>query len=448
MALSGLQIFKLLPKTNCKECDFPTCMAFAMQLAAGKTELDKCPYVTDEAKAELGQASAPPVRKVTIGAGDMAVTVGEETVMFRHEKRFEHLPGLGVMITGDMDDGQVDSLLEQLKQQEFNYVGQTLRPRVAAIRADDGARLASLAARADEQSGAALILISEDAVALKAAAGPLKEKKPLLYCATESNFDDVAAVAKELDVPFAIKADSLDKLAELGQKAIDGEFKEVVLDPSSGTLGDVVMNQTLVRRAAVKQTFRALGFPTIGFPCDMTGDKMLEAVYAAAFVAKYAGFVILSDLDPARVMPLLYLSQNIYTDPQRPMQMDEGVYPVNDPKEDSPIIVTTNFSLTYFTVSSEVEASKVPAWLCIMDVEGQSVLTAWAAGKFVADAIAPFLKKSGIGDKAPHKKVIIPGYVAQISGELEAELGEDWSVQVGVREAADIPKYLRQWSAN
>ena len=310
------------------------------------------------------------------------------------------------------------------------------------------AKLAALVAKADEKAGAAIIIMHDDAAALKAAAEPIKDKKPLLYAATEANFDAVAAVAKELDVPFAIKADSLDALAELGQKALDGDFKEVVLDPASSSLGDVLLDQTLIRRAAIKKTFRALGFPTIGFPCNMTDDKMLEAVYASVFVAKYAGFVILSDLDPARVLPLLYLSQNIYTDPQRPMQMDQGVYPINDPGPDSPILVTTNFSLTYFTVSSEVEASKVPAWLCIMDVEGQSVLTAWAAGKFVADAIAPFLKKSGIEEKAPHKKVIIPGYVAQISGELDEELGDGWEVQVGVREAADIPKFLRQWSAN
>ncbi len=448
MALSGLQIFKLLAKTNCKECGFPTCMAFAMQLAAGKTELDKCPYVSDEAKAALGEASAPAVRKVTVGAGDLAVTVGEETVMYRHEKRFENMPGIGVMITDEMDDAQVDGLLGQLKEQQFNYVGRTLRPRVAAVKAADGAALAALAAKVDAGSGAALVLMHDDAGVLQAAAGPLKDKKPLLYAATEANFDAVAGVANELEVPFVIKSDSFDKLAGLGQKALDGGFKEVMLDPASGSLGDVLMDQTLIRRAAIKKTLRALGFPTIGFPCNMTDDKMLEAVYAAVFVAKYAGIVILSDLEPARTLPLLYLGQNIYTDPQKPMQMEQGVYPLNEPGPESPILVTTNFSLTYFTVSSEVEASKVPAWLCIMDVEGQSVLTAWAAGKFVADAIAPFLKKSGIGEKAPHKKVVIPGYVAQISGELEEELGDGWQVQVGVREAADIPKFLRQWSAN
>lgn len=447
MALSGLQIFKLLAKTNCKECGFPTCMAFAMQLAAGKAELDKCPYVSDEAKAALGEASAPPVRKVTIGAGDLAVTVGEETVMYRHEKRFENMPGIGVMITGEMGETEVDNLIGQLKEQQFNYVGRTLRPRVAAVKAAGGAALAALAAKVDAGSGAALVLMNDDAAALKVAATPLKDRKPLLYAATEDNFDAVAAVARELEVPFAIRAASLDKLAELGQKALDGDFKEVVLDPASSSLGDVLMDQTLIRRAAIKKTFRALGFPTIGFPCSMTDDRMLEAVYAAVFVAKYTGIVILSDLEPARTLPLLYLGQNIYTDPQKPMQMEEGVYPVNEPGPESPILVTTNFSLTYFTVSSEVEASKVPAWLCIMDVEGQSVLTAWAAGKFVADAIAPFLKKSGIEEKAPHRKVVIPGYVAQISGELEEELGEGWQVQVGVREAADIPKFLRQWSA-
>jgi len=448
VALSGLQIFKLLAKTNCKECGFPTCMAFAMQLAAGKAELDKCPYVSDEAKAALGEASAPPVRKVTVGSGDMAVTVGEETVMYRHEKRFEHMPGLGVLITDEMDDAQVDSLLTQLKKTEFNYVGQNLRPRMAAVKAADAGKLAALAAKAVEIAGAAVVIMSDDPAALKSAAEPIKDHKPLLYAATEANFDAVAAVAKELDVPFVIKADTLDKLAELGQKALDGDFKEVVLDPTPATLGDVLMESTLIRRAAVKKTFRALGFPTIGFPCLMTDDKMLEAVYASVFVAKYTGFIILSDLDPARVMPLLYLGQNIYTDPQKPMQMEQGIYPINEPTSDSPILVTTNFSLTYFTVSSEVEGSRVPAWLCVMDVEGQSVLTAWAAGKFVADAIAPFLKKSGIDEKAPHKKVIIPGLVAQISGELDEELGDGWEVQVGVREAADIPKFLRQWNAN
>ena len=210
----------------------------------------------------------------------------------------------------------------------------------------------------------------------------------------------------------------------------------------SANLQDALRDQTYIRRAAIKKKFRALGFPTISFPCRMTDDPMLKTVFAGVFVAKYAGIIVIDTIDPAQVLPLLILSQNIYTDPQRPMQMDQGIYPINDPGPDSPLLITTNFSLTYFTLAGEVEASKVPTWLLVMDTEGQSVLTSWAAGKFVADAIAIFVKKSGIDEKINHRKIIIPGYVAQISGELEEELA-DWEVVVGVREAADVPRYLR-----
>jgi len=445
VALSGLQIFKLLAKTNCKDCGFPTCMAFAMQLAAGKAELDKCPHVTDEVKAELGEASAPPVRKVTIGSGDYAVSVGEETVLYRHEKRFENPPGIAVYVGDDTDDSAFEQKLETFKTQEFERVGQVLRAKMFAIESADAGRLADRAKKASD-TGAAVVLMSEDAAALKQAAEPIKAKKPLLYAATAENFDQVSAAAKELNVPFAITAPDLDQLAELGQKAIDGDFKEVVLDPMSANLKDALRDQTYIRRAAIKKKFRALGFPTIAFPCKMTDDKNLQVVYAGVFVAKYAGIIVLDTSDPGHLMPLLVLAQNIYTDPQRPMQMDQGVYPLNDPSEDSPVLLTTNFSLTYFTVAGEIEASKVPTWLLVMDTEGQSVLTSWAAGKFVADAIAPFVKKSGIEEKIKHRKIVIPGYVAQISGELEEELS-DWEVVVGVREAADVPRYLRQMTS-
>lgn len=446
MALSGLQIFKLLPKTNCKDCGFPTCMAFAMQLASGKAELSQCPHVSAEAAAELGEAAAPPVRKVTIGSGDFAVVLGEETVLYRHEKRFEHPPGLAILVDDSVDDAAFQQCLDTFKAQEFERVGQVLRAKLFAIESADAAKLAARVKKAADETGAGIVVMSDDPAALKAAAEPIKGQKPLLYAATAATFDAVSAAAKELGVPFAIKAATLDELSELGEKCVAGDFKEVVLDPMSANLQDALRDQTFIRRAAVKKKFRALGFPTIAFPCRMTDDPMLKTVFAGVFVAKYAGVIVVDTIDPAQIMPLLILAQNIYTDPQRPMQMDQGIYPINDPGPDSPLLITTNFSLTYFTLAGEVEASKVPTWLLVMDTEGQSVLTSWAAGKFVADAIALFVKKSGIDEKITHRKIIIPGYVAQISGELEEELG-DWEVVVGVREAADVPRYLRGLNA-
>jgi acetyl-CoA decarbonylase/synthase complex subunit gamma len=442
LALSGLQIFKLLPKTNCKDCGQPTCMAFAMQLASGKAELSQCPHVSPEAAAELGEAAAPPVRKVTIGSGDMAVVLGEETVLYRHEKRFEHPPGIAILVDDSVDDAAFQASLDTFKAQVFERVGQQLRAKLFAIESADAGKLAARVKKASDETGAGIVIMSDDPAALKAAAEPIKDNKPLLYAATAATFDAVSAAAKELGVPFAIKAATIDELAELGEKCVAGDFKEVVLDPMSANLQDALRDQTYIRRAAIKKKFRAVGFPTIAFPCRMTDDPMLKTVFAGIFVAKYAGIIVIDTLDPAQVLPLLILSQNIYTDPQRPMQMDQGIYPINDPTPDSPVLITTNFSLTYFTLAGEVEASKVPTWLLVMDTEGQSVLTSWAAGKFVADAIAIFVKKSGIDEKVNHRKIIIPGYVAQISGELEEELA-DWEVTVGVREAADVPRYLR-----
>jgi acetyl-CoA decarbonylase/synthase complex subunit gamma len=417
-------------------------MAFAMQLAAGKAELSQCPHITPEVAAELGEAAAPPVRKVTVGFGENAVVVGEETVLYRHEKRFEHPPGLAVLVDDSVDDGAFQGYLDTFETQQFDRVGQTLRIKLFAVESSDAAKLAERVNKADA-AGAGVVIISDDPAALKAAAEPIKAHKPLLYAATAETYDAVSAAAKELNVPFTIKAAGLDALSELGEKLVAADVKEAVLDPMSANLADALREQTYIRRAAIKKKFRALGFPTIAFPCKLTDDPLLKTVYAGVMVAKYAGIIVVDTMDPAQVLPLLILAQNIYTDPQRPMQMDQGVYPINDPGPDSPVLITTNFSLTYFTVAGEIEGSKVPTWLLVMDTEGQSVLTSWAAGKFVADAIAPFVRKSGIEEKVSHRNLIIPGYVAQISGELEEELS-DWQITVGVREAADVPRYLRQ----
>lgn len=446
MALTGIEIFKQLPKTNCKECGLPTCLAFAMSLAAGKGELSQCPYVSEAAKEALSAASAPPIRPVKIGSGAGAVTVGGETVEFRHEKTFINKPPLAVLVTTAMGDAEVEAKVKMLDTLKFDRVGLVLKPEMAAVK-DAGGGAAKFEALVRKVLGVVacpLILISEDMAALAAGAAACGDNKPLLYAATPENADAMAALAKEKGCPVAAKADGLDALAQLTEKLAAAGLKDIVIDSGARTLKKVFEDQVVIRRAALRKLFRPLGYPTIAFPCEMTDDPMMEALAAAALIAKYAGIVVLSDLKGETVFPLLLERMNIFTDPQRPMATDQGIYPIGAPDENSPVLITTNFSLTYFIVAGEIEASRVPSWLLIIDSEGLSVMTAWAAGKFVADAIAPFVKKSGIEEKVRHRKIIIPGYAAQISGELEEELA-GWEIMIGPREAAHLAAYLKNW---
>lgn len=449
MGLTGIQIYKMLPQTNCKDCGEPTCLAFAMKLAAGKAELAACPYVSDEAKEKLAEASAPPIRVVTLGQGDAAHKVGGETVKYRHEKTFVNPTGIAVALTNEAAADVVDAELKLLNEIGFERVGLTLKPDYAFLwdQKKDQASFLELVKKAAGATEKGLIVSSEDLDTLKAAAEVLNGKKFAVHAATQDTADAFVQMAKDYGCAVVAKGDSLEGLAAVGEKFVAAGLKEVLLDTGWKGLRDTLTANIAIRRAALDKKFRALGFPTIAFPCAMTDHKELQAAYAAALMDKYAGVVVLSTLDPAVTLPLLVNRLNVYTDPQRPMTMDQGIYAINDPGPQSPVIITTNFALTYFVVSAEVEGSRVPTWLLIMDTEGMSVLTAWSAGKFVADAMAPFVKKSGIAEKVGHKKIVIPGYVAQLSGEFEEELGEGYEVVIGPREAADIPKFLKDYAA-
>ena len=446
MALTGIQIFKLLPKTNCKECGDPTCLAFAMKLAAGKVELSLCPYVSEEAKAELEVASAPPIRPVTIGVGDRALKVGGETVMFRHEKRFDNAPGFAILVNDTMDEAEVNARLERC-QLEYERVGLILRPELVAIKCESGdaGKFAGLVEKVKQGSDCSIILMSDNPDILAEGLKACADRKPLLYAATEENAERVAGLAKESSCPIAVKAADLEKLVELTTKLTEAGVNDMVLDSGARTLRQAFEDQVIIRSAPLTKQFRPLGFPTIVFPCEMTDDPMKEAVIASVFVAKYAGIIVLSDFQGESLFPLLVERMNIYTDPQRPLATTEGIYEINNPDENSPVLITSNFSLTYFIVSGEMENSKIPSYLLVKDTEGLSVMTAWAAGKFVADAIGPFVKKCGIEDKVKHHKLIIPGYAASESGGLEEEL-PGWEILVGPREGSLIPAYLKTWN--
>ncbi len=445
MGLTGIQIFKLLPKTNCKECGVPTCLAFAMNLAAGKAELSACPYVSEEARAILSEAAAPPIRPLAIGSGENVVKIGGETVLFRHEKTFVNKPGLAILISDAMPETEINGRLKRFKELKYERVGLTLRPEMVAVKNESGdsEKFVALIKKVKTETDAVLILMSDKAEALTAGVKASADRVPLIYAATNGNAEALANLAKEYKCSLAIKADNLENLSQISERLMAAGLKDLVLDSGSRTLRKAFEDQVFIRRAALLQRNRSLGFPTITFPCEMTKDPMKEALIAATFVAKYAGIIVLSDLQGESLFPLLVERLNIYTDPQRPMMMQQGIYPIGNPTEDSPVLVTTNFSLTYFIVSGEIESSRVPSWLLVMDTEGLSVLTAWAAGKFVGDAIGAFIKKSGITEKVKHRKVVIPGAVAAVSGDLEEELGSGWEVKIGPREAAHIPAYLK-----
>jgi acetyl-CoA decarbonylase/synthase complex subunit gamma len=446
MGLSGIQIFQLLPKTNCKDCGDPTCLAFAMKLAAGKVELSKCPHVSDDAKAKLSAESAPPIRTVEIGSGEGAFKIGGETVLFRHEKTFFNPTGLAMLVSDDEAEDVVLGKLKRFNDLSWERVGLTLRGNAVAVRCASGdkGKFKALAEKVKSETNRGIILMADSVDVMAAGVEACADRKPLLYAATADNADDMAKLAKEKKLPLAVKAKDLESLATLTEKLKGAGVEDLVMDSGARRIKTALHDQIHIREAAIQKKFRAFGYPTIVPAFEMTDDEMMEAVYASMLMAKYSGLIILSDFHGHNLFNLLLERLNIFTDPQRPMKTEQKIYEINNPGPNSPVLATSNFSLTYFIVSGEIENSRVPAYLAVLDTEGLSVLTAWAAGKFVGDLLGDFIKKNGIGDKLQKKNLILPGYAAIIQGDTEEELGSDWNVHVGPREAAYIPAYLKQ----
>ncbi len=437
MALTGIQIYKLLPQTNCKECGYPTCLAFAMKLAAKQIELSACPYVSEESKEQLAASAAPPIRLVTLKTDTHEVKAGNEVVLFRHEKTFYNKPGIFIRFTAG--DPNLAEKIAAADAYTVNYVGMDFSVDGFALQADGDLGAAVKAARSATQRP--LILIGEPE-ALEPGLQACSGDTPLIYAADAKNWEAMADLAAKYKCALAIKADSLDDLAELTQKIKEKGVEDMVLDLEGGGMAEWLARSTQVRRLALKSNFRPLGYPVITFPGE-SGDVGKEAIYAAQHIAKYAGFIVLDTFAPEMLYPLLVLRENIYTDPQKPIQVQPGIYEINAPKPEDPVLVTTNFSITYFAVANEVEGSGLPAWLVVTDAEGMSVLTAWAAGKFDAERIAKSVKEFHVADKVNNRRLVLPGHVAVLSGELEEEL-PDWEIRVGPREAVDLPAFMKQ----
>ncbi len=440
MALKALDIFKLLPKTNCKKCGCPTCLAFAMKLAQKQASLDQCPDVSETSKAELAGASAPPIKLVTIGTGPGKLEIGNETVMFRHEESFYHPPGIGVMVSDALGDDALKDRIAMIRKLKFVRVGTELHVNVVAVvNASGQAAPFVKAVQAVGELDLPVILMSAQAAHMDAALATCADKKPLIHAATDATVDAFITLAKARNCPLAVTAPDIDKLVPLIEKVRAAGIQDIVLDLTTAGVSGTLQALTAVRRMALKKNLRVLGYPCLAI-CRQD-DALVNLAECSMYVAKYAG-IVLTDLHlPEQLLPLLTVSQNLYTDPRKPIQVEAKLNAIGAVTPDSPLMITTNFSLTYYTVAGEVEASRVPAYIGVLDTEGTSVLTAFASDKLTSEKIAAFLNSDEVKSKVSHRKVIIPGYIAVMSGGLKDDSG--WTVLVGPREASGISKFLK-----
>jgi len=441
MALSGLDIFKLLPKTNCKKCGQPTCLAFAMALAQKKVGLDQCPDASDQAKTTLAAAAAPPMKLIAFGPPTSICKTGQETVLFRHEEKFHNPTVFAIALADDLAPADLQARADTIKGFAFERVGQQMPIGAIAVlnRSRDAAKFAA-AATVAKATGKALILVTESPDAAKAALAAVKDSRPLLCAATDATAAAMAAAAKEAKCPLVARAANPEAVAALAEKLKAAGCEDLVLWLDAADPWAEMTGLTKMRQFALKKNFRPLGFPTIAFATQ--GAPEAQIARGASLVAKYAGIVVIDTVEPWALLPLLTSRMNIYTDPQKPVQVEPKLYAVGDAGPNSPVMFTTNFSLTYYTVEGDVEASRIPSWILCVDTEGTSVLTSYSGDKLNEKTVAKAMKAADIENKVKHRKLIIPGYVAVMSGKLEEETG--WEILVGPRESSFIPRYLQE----
>ena len=441
MALKGLDIFKLSPKKNCKECGSPTCMAFCMKVAQGAISIDKCPYFSDDAKAMLNEATAPAMKTITFGKDHK---LGGETVMFRHEKTLVNKNLYSVPVSTSMTEAEVDKKLADMAKVDYERIGERMYVETIFVRNEgtDAAAYAALAQKA-LATGRDLILECWDVECAKAALAAVKDSKPILDGATPANWEAMNEVAKENGVVLGVWAENISDLYDTVKKLEAAGNKNLVLDVTGKTGKETLANAVLVRRTAIKDGDRSFGYPSIvNLSKICGGDMHLETAYAAMFTEKYASIIVLDNMTYAQALPLYGLRQNIFTDPQKPMKVESKIYPLNGADENSPCALTVDFALTYFLVSGELERSNQPVNLIITDASGMSVLTAWAAGKFSSTSVKKTFADLDIENKIKNRTLIIPGKVAVMKGEIAEKL-PGWNVVVGPTEAVQLPKYMK-----
>ena len=444
VALKALEIYKMLPKKNCKECGYPTCLTFAMKLAAGKADADTCPSLDEATKELLRGATRPPIQLVKLGVGERRVPVGDEIVLFRHEKTFYHPPAILFSVSDLWERERIVAAAERVMTEVFPRVGENLRFNGVAVRNESGdaGAFGKAVAAVEEVAEFPEVLVSESPGALEAGLAHCGNYRPLIHAATMANHEAMAPLAKRFGCPLVVRAGDLGELANLAKACTDLGVQDIVLDPAASGLGEFIVRSTAIRKKAIDRTDPDLGHPVY---LDATAFVPEEAAIVTG-ILKYAGVIVTSILPPGTARMALTLRQNIYTDPQKPIQMTPGLYRVGEPGPESPVLATVNFSLTYFTLLGYLEASRIPCHLLIIDTEGFSVLTAVAAGKFSERLVKESLERYQVAGTVKHRILIIPGYAAPLSGRIEEVTG--WKVLVGPRDAADISEFLeKEWVA-
>lgn len=440
MAVKGLDIFKLSPKKNCKECGSPTCMAFCMKVAQGAVPITKCPYMSEEAIALLSEATAPPMQTITVGAHKL----GGETVMMRHEKTLVNRNLFAATLDTSMDDAAIEERIALVKKVDYERIGEREMVECVFVHdAGDCAKLVELCKKAAALPDRTVIIDTKDVETAKAAVEAIKDSKPILNGANKDNFNDMNEIAKAAGLVLGVSGTDLSELHDTVAALEKAGNKNLILDVTAPTIKETFANAVLVRRTAIKDGDRTFGYPSIinlGVLCNH--DEHLETALAAMFVVKYGSIIVMDKVGYAEALPLYGLRQNIFTDPQKPMKVAPGIYPINGAGPDDPCALTVDFALTYFLVSGELERSKIPVNLLITDASGMSVLTAWAAGKFSSTSVKKFFDEFDIASKINNRTLIIPGKVAVMKGEIQDKLPE-WNVVVGTREAVELVKYLR-----
>ena len=440
MAVKGLDIFKLSPKKNCKECGSPTCMAFCMKVAQGAVPITKCPYMSEEAIALLSEATAPPMQTITVGAHKL----GGETVMMRHEKTLVNRNLFAATLCTCMDDAAVEARLEGIRKVDYERIGEREMVECVFVHdAGDCAKFVELCKKAAALPDRTVIIDTKDVETAKAAVEAIKDSKPILNGANKDNFNDMNEIAKAAGLVLGVSGTDLSELHDTVAALEKAGNKNLILDVTAPTIKETFANAVLVRRTAIKDGDRTFGYPSIvnlGVLCNH--DEHLETALASVFVLKYGSIIVMDKIGYAEALPLYGLRQNIFTDPQKPMKVAPGIYPINGAGPDDPCALTVDFALTYFLVSGELERSKIPVNLLITDASGMSVLTAWAAGKFSSTSVKKFFDEFDIASKINNRTLIIPGKVAVMKGEIQDKLPE-WNVVVGTREAVELVKYLR-----
>lgn len=455
MRVTAMDIYRLLPKSNCGKCGEASCMALATKLSQKESDVSLCQQMTDEERAELESILAPAVREITIGLGDTAATIGGDEVLYRYELTYYNPTSIAIDVSDDLNKEELKKRIKIIETTEFERTGEKLTLDAIAVRCKSGNK-EKFAETVKElkNSKLSLILCSFDPDVMKAALEVVGDKRPLIYAATENNIEEMASLALEYNCPITLFVpDDLEKMKELSRTLRSKGIKDIVLDPGTFVgegIGDSLDNFIMIRRLAVEENDEDFRFPIMGVPAiswlypeeDYVKTAMKESTIAAALMNKYADIIIMHGTEIWELIPILTLRQSVYTDPRKPQAVDSGIYEFGELDKNSPVVMTTNFALTYYTVEGDLKSGKANCYLIVLDTGGRAVDVSVAGGQLNGKAVADLIKECGIEDKIAHKKLIIPGLAAPVSGEIEDESG--WEVLVGPRDSSGVPDFLAE----